>query len=131
MILTLNQFKKWLEEKANLIYVNSGSVVGFDYEWFVSVDISQAVDSEQVKSEMGTYYKSSDTIRGYELWIDIREDRINNTVTKVYFILQNLYDKTEQVIKEFTPEYLEQHLVDNSIEDFIFNHMVKFQIVAR
>lgn len=127
MKLTHNQFKKWLEEKANLDYVNSGSVIGFDYEWFVMEDL---LNSEQ-EPEIGTYYKSSELIRGYELWIDIREGDENNPVSKVYFILQNLYDKSEQVIKVFTPEYIEQHLVEKTIEDFIFTHMVKYQLVAR
>lgn len=126
MKLTLNQFKKWLEEKANLDYVNSGSVIGFDYEWFVMEDL---LNSEQ-EPEIGTYYKSSELIRGYELWIDIREGDENNPVSKVYFILQNLYDKSEQVIKLFTPEYIEQHFVEKTIEDFIFTHMVKYQLVA-
>lgn len=126
MKLTLNQFKKWLEEKANLDYVDSGSVIGFDYEWFVMEDL---LNSEQ-EPEIGTYYKSSELIRGYELWIDIREGDENNPVSKVYFILQNLYDKSEQVIKLFTPEYIEQHLVEKTIEDFIFTHMVKYRLVA-
>lgn len=127
MKLTHNQFKKWLEEKANLDYVNSGSVIGFDYEWFVMEDLLNS----QEEPEIGIYYKSSELIRGYELWIDIREGDENNPVSKVYFILQNLYDKSEQVIKVFTPEYIEQHLVEKTIEDFIFTHMVKYQLVAR
>lgn len=127
MKLTLNQFKKWIEEKASLDYVTSGSVVGFDYEWFLSEDLNS---SEQV-TEVGTYYKSSELIRNHELWIDIREGDENNPVTKVYFILQNLYDKSEQIIKVFTPEYIEQHLVEKTIEEFIFTHMVKYQLVAR
>lgn len=127
MKLTHNQFKKWLEEKANLDYVNSGSVIGFDYEWFVMEDLLNS----QEEPEIGTYYKSSELIRGYELWIDIREGDENNPVSKVYFILQNLYDKSEQVIKVFTPEYIEQHLVEKTIEEFIFTHMVKYQLVAR
>lgn len=130
MKLTLTQFKKWLEEKANLNYINSGSVVGFDYEWFVMQDVTEAVDSGEQKLEMGTYYKSSDIIRGYELWIDIREGDENIPVSKVYFILQNLVDKSEQFIKQFTPEYIEQHLVEKTIEEFIFIHMVKYQLVA-
>lgn len=128
MQLTLNQFKKWLEEKANLHYIEGGTVVGFDYEWYISIDQSEQAPA----TEQGNYYKSSDTIQDYELWIDIREGD-SNPVSKVYFILQNLYDKTDQIIKEFTPDYLETHLVEKTIEEFILEHMVKkvTKLVAR
>lgn len=123
MILSNTNFQRWLEQKANLNYVQSGYVVGFDYEWYISADL------EEVEKEHGTYYKSSDMISTYELWIDIRQKKHDSQIEKVFIILQNIHNKENLIIKEFTPEYIEENLVDKTIEQFINTSMVQYSLI--
>ena len=67
MTLNTQDFKECIEEKANLNRVNSGYVVDFDYECYISLG------AENLFHEYGSYYRSADSFSGYSIWVDVRQ----------------------------------------------------------
>lgn len=111
MTLSTQDFKEWIEEKANLNRVDSGYVVDFDYEWHISVG------AENLVPEYGSYYRSADSFSGYSVWVDVRQGTQPETaIEKVFIILQN---NETTIIKELTQQYVENNLPNKSFKDFI------------
>lgn len=113
-----NILENWIKDKANLLMVNSGYVIDFDYEWYLKDDI------DETQKEYGNYYKSLSIINNSELWIDLRQETPNEDIKKIIFILQNYKSKEHQIIKEFSPQFLEENLKNITIEEFINSHLI-------
>lgn len=98
-----NILENWIKDKANLLMVNSGYVIDFDYEWYLKDDI------DETQKEYGNYYKSLSIINNSELWIDLRQETPS---------------KEHQIIKEFSPQFLEENLKNITIEEFINSYVI-------
>lgn len=119
MSFTTKEFKQWLEIQGELNQVNSGFVVGFDYDWHLSIDTVDKVESGEIIQEYGSYYKSEIKVEDNNIFVDIRQSSPGSEITKVFFIIEK---NKENFIKEVNKEKVENHMIDDTtyFEELIY-----------